>query len=111
MLFKAAVLDEIRRGRVTLAFRRWTKPTVRASGTLRTPIGVLGIDDVRKVAEPRFPKPTRVAPDTVTAMRFSPNFARVTTERSTGSTFILPARIRGRRCGPRSSCRAMISRH
>ena len=51
MLFKVAVLDEIRRGRVTLAFRRWTKPTVRASGTLRTPIGVLGIDDVRKVAE------------------------------------------------------------
>lgn len=49
MLFKAAVLDAIASGRVTLAFRRWKKPTVRAQGTLRTPVGVLAIDDVREV--------------------------------------------------------------
>ncbi|WP_439616372.1 hypothetical protein [Shinella sp.] len=49
MLFKAAVLERIGRGEVTLAFRRWTKPTVRAGGTLRTAAGVLAIDSVEPV--------------------------------------------------------------
>lgn len=46
MLFKAKVLERIGRGEVTLAFRRWTRPTVRAGGTLRTAAGVLAIDSV-----------------------------------------------------------------
>lgn len=46
MLFKAKVLEAIGRGEVTLAFRRWRKPTVRAGGTLRTAAGVLAIDSV-----------------------------------------------------------------
>jgi hypothetical protein len=45
------VLDEIAAGRVTLAFRRWTRPTVRAGGTLRTAVGVLAIDAVEAVDE------------------------------------------------------------
>jgi hypothetical protein len=49
MLFKAKVLERIGRGEVTLAFRRWTKPTVRAGGTLRTAAGVLAIDSVERV--------------------------------------------------------------
>jgi hypothetical protein len=49
MLFKATVLERIKRGEVTLAFRRWTKPTVRAGGTLRTAAGVLAIDSVEPV--------------------------------------------------------------
>jgi len=49
MLFKAAVLERIGRGEVTLAFRRWTKPTVKAGGTLRTAAGVLAIDSVEPV--------------------------------------------------------------
>lgn len=51
MLFRKAVLEGIATGAVTLAFRRWTKPTVRAGGTLRTPAGVLGIDAVDAIAE------------------------------------------------------------
>ena len=31
---------------MTLAFRRWKRPTVRAGGTLTTAVGVLAIDDV-----------------------------------------------------------------
>lgn len=46
MLFRNRVLDGIKAGRITLAFRYWTKPTVRAGGTLRTPIGVLAIESV-----------------------------------------------------------------
>lgn len=49
MLFKAWVLEKIARGEVTLAFRRWTKPTVRAGGTLRTAAGVLAIESVAPV--------------------------------------------------------------
>lgn len=51
MLFKAAMLQEIAQGRVTLAFRRWKRSTVRAGGTLRTAAGVLAIDDVKEVTE------------------------------------------------------------
>ncbi|WP_202946698.1 hypothetical protein [Allomesorhizobium alhagi] len=50
-MFKAAALNGIRNGRITLAFRRWRKPTVHAGGTLRTPAGVLAFDDVREIAE------------------------------------------------------------
>lgn len=49
MLFKSRLLDGIKAGRITLAFRRWTKPTVRAGGTLRTPIGVLAIEGVEAI--------------------------------------------------------------
>ncbi len=41
-----AVRKQIAAGEVDLAFRRWRRPTVRAGGTLRTPIGVLAIDAV-----------------------------------------------------------------
>lgn len=49
MLFKSRVLDGIKAGRITLAFRRWTKPTVRAGGTLRAPVGVLAIEGVEAI--------------------------------------------------------------
>jgi hypothetical protein len=47
-------LDELRRigeGEITLAFRRWRRPTVRAGGTLRTKAGVLAIESVEPIAE------------------------------------------------------------
>jgi hypothetical protein len=50
MLFKRPVLDRIAAGTVTLAFRRWRRPTVRAGGTLTTPAGVLAIETVDIVA-------------------------------------------------------------
>jgi hypothetical protein len=49
MLFKADILEAIRAGRVTLAFRRWRRPTVKAGGTLHTPVGVVAIDAVEAV--------------------------------------------------------------
>ncbi|MET0235886.1 MAG: hypothetical protein ABW224_14670 [Kibdelosporangium sp.] len=49
MLIRANVLEGIRSGHVTLAFRRWRKPTVRAGGTLRTVVGVLAVDTVQLV--------------------------------------------------------------
>jgi len=42
-------MDAIRAGTVTLAFRRWRRPTVRTGGTQTTAMGVLAIDDVRVV--------------------------------------------------------------
>lgn len=50
MLFKRAFLDRIVAGEIPIAFRRWTRPTVRAGGTLKTAAGVLAIDAVDRVA-------------------------------------------------------------
>jgi hypothetical protein len=49
MLFRQDVLRRIAEGEVTLAFRRWRRPTVKAGGTLRTRVGVLAIDSVEPV--------------------------------------------------------------
>jgi hypothetical protein len=49
MLIRANVLAAIQAGEVTLAFRRWRRPTVKAGGTLRTMVGVLAVDSVEKV--------------------------------------------------------------
>ena len=49
MLLKRATLDAIVAGDVTLAFRRWTRPTVKAGGRLRTVVGELRIEAVDAV--------------------------------------------------------------
>ena len=51
MLFRQDSLDGIREGRITLAFRRWRRPTVRTGGTLMLPIGQLQIVEVRPITE------------------------------------------------------------
>ncbi len=51
MLFRQETLRGIEAGEVTLAFRRWRHPTVRAGGTLRTRAGVLAIESVEPVEE------------------------------------------------------------
>ncbi|GLS34298.1 Very-short-patch-repair endonuclease [Mesorhizobium albiziae] len=43
MLFKQATLDGILRGDITLAFRRWKRPTVKPGGRVRTAAGVVRI--------------------------------------------------------------------
>ncbi|GLQ09092.1 hypothetical protein GCM10007913_10240 [Devosia yakushimensis] len=43
MLLKRELLEEIRAGKVDLIFRRWSKPTVKAGGTLKTKVGLLAI--------------------------------------------------------------------
>jgi hypothetical protein len=49
LLFKRHVLDGIAGGTVSLAFRRWVRPRVRAGSQLRTAIGVLAVDAVDEV--------------------------------------------------------------
>ncbi|HEX8866849.1 MAG TPA: hypothetical protein VF821_14420 [Lentzea sp.] len=50
MLIRVADWERIRSGEVTLQFRRWKRPSVRAGGTLRTSLGVLAIDAVDVVS-------------------------------------------------------------
>lgn len=62
MLFKQDVLEQIAAGRVTLAFRRWRRPSVKAGGTLLTPAGQLAIKSVNTVAaEAITPREARLA--------------------------------------------------
>ncbi len=53
MLIKSAQLEGIATGSVSVAFRRWRRPTVKAGGTLRTAIGVLAIDAVEAIDRAR----------------------------------------------------------
>jgi hypothetical protein len=46
MLFRQHLWRHLADGSVTVAFRRWRRPTVKAGGTLRTAAGVLAIDRV-----------------------------------------------------------------
>jgi hypothetical protein len=50
VLFRQQFLDGIQKGTVTLAFRRWRRPSVKAGGTLLTAVGLLNIDAVDIVA-------------------------------------------------------------
>jgi hypothetical protein len=49
VLFRAHLYDDIRSGDITVAFRRWKRPTVTENGTLHTPVGVLHIDEVAEI--------------------------------------------------------------
>ena len=53
MLFRQRFLDGIRDGTITLAFRRWRRPSVRSGGTLLTAVGQLNITSVDEVAMTR----------------------------------------------------------
>jgi len=43
MLIKLDVLEAIKRGEITLQFRRWSRPSVKAGGTLKTRVGLMRI--------------------------------------------------------------------
>jgi hypothetical protein len=51
MLFTQDDMRRIAAGEITLALRRWRRPTVKAGGALRTRVGVLAIESV-DVVEP-----------------------------------------------------------
>ena len=51
MLFRQPCFAGLAEGRITLAFRRWRRPSVKAGGTLLTPAGQLAIDSVEPVRE------------------------------------------------------------
>jgi hypothetical protein len=46
VLFKRRTLEGIAAGVITLAFRRWERPRVRAGTRMRTAIGVVGVDAI-----------------------------------------------------------------
>ena len=56
MLLKREILEAIKAGNITLQFRRWTRPSVKAGGTLKTSVGLLRIGRI-----------TDLSPDDVTA--------------------------------------------
>lgn len=49
MIFRQQFLEGIQRGTITVAFRRWRRPSVKAGGTLLTAVGLLHIRDVSVV--------------------------------------------------------------
>jgi hypothetical protein len=49
VLFKRHVIDGLADGTITVAFRRWARPRVRAGSQLRTAAGVLAVDAVDEV--------------------------------------------------------------
>ena len=51
MILPAPLRLRVFAGEVTVAVRRWKRPTVRAGGTLRTPSGVLAIDSVERIRQ------------------------------------------------------------
>lgn len=46
MLLKMQDLERIKAGEITLVFRRWRKPTVKAGSSLKTAVGMLAIGTV-----------------------------------------------------------------
>ena len=51
VLFPGPVVERIECGEITLAFRRWKRPTVVAGGALHSPAGLLAIEEVTIVTE------------------------------------------------------------
>ena len=49
MLFRMADYGRIARGEITVAFRRWKRPAVRAGGTQVTPVGVIAFESAEPV--------------------------------------------------------------
>ena len=43
MMIKREVLEAIQRGEIDLQFRRWSRPTVKPGGTLKTKVGLMQI--------------------------------------------------------------------
>ena len=46
MLLKLEVLEAIKRGEIDLQFRRWSRPSVKPGGTLKTKLGTLHIGHI-----------------------------------------------------------------
>jgi hypothetical protein len=49
VLIKREVLEAISRGEIDLQFRRWSRPTVKPGGTLKTKLGLMRIGRVDEI--------------------------------------------------------------
>ncbi|MEJ0029159.1 MAG: hypothetical protein WDO15_01745 [Bacteroidota bacterium] len=56
MIFKTHQLVGIKSGAITLAYRRWEKPNVKAGGKMKTHVGVIGVTSVEMVDEKNITK-------------------------------------------------------
>jgi|SRR5215207_1916017 len=89
MLFRRDDLSAIAAGEITLAFRRWRRPTVKAGRTLQTPVGLLAIESVERV------DPRRItAADARRAGFDDPDAARAAL-RGEGETYRIAFRLAG----------------
>ena len=98
MLFPRHFWPGLADGSVTVAFRRWRRPTVRAGGTLQSPGGLLAIDEVAAI-------PPEAVTDADARAAGYPDAAAVVADlRAEGQLY----RIRFRRLGddPRLALRA-----
>jgi hypothetical protein len=50
MLLKRELLEEIKAGKVDVIFRRWSRPSVKAGGTLKTKVGLLSIKTMNEMS-------------------------------------------------------------
>lgn len=50
MLFKTAILEGVRNGRITLAFRRWPTLRVKPGSEIRTRLGIVAVTRITEVA-------------------------------------------------------------
>lgn len=69
MLFTAAVLKGIAAGRITLAFRRWLSPRVRAGSRHLSPIGLIEIVSISPARTIRPADARRAGYETLDALR------------------------------------------
>ena len=51
MMFRMATLKRIEQGEISVAFRRWRRPTVKTGGSKKTAIGVVAIELVEKITD------------------------------------------------------------
>jgi hypothetical protein len=50
MLLKLELLEAIKAGKVDLVFRRWSRPSVKAGGTLKTKLGLMSVGAIDDMA-------------------------------------------------------------
>lgn len=51
MIFRNEILEKIKAGKVSMAFRRWQKLGIKVEGTLKTSIGILEFTSIELVSE------------------------------------------------------------
>ena len=76
MLFKAWHLGGLADGSITVAFRRWATPRVRAGTRLRTPVGVVEVDAVTVVPRITGADARRAGYPSVAALEADLNFTQ-----------------------------------
>jgi hypothetical protein len=103
MLFRQKFLDGIRGGTITLAFRRWRRPSVRAGGTLLTAVGQLEIVSVGVVAM------TRISDADARRAGYSSREELLTELRSREEGKVYRIALGGLRADPRVALRASAS--